>query len=784
MANIYKKKLINTNPNTGTVAKNKIGSAVEAPAAGAYTQNLAIPTTNTVGTAAVNNNAANNTGLYGNNLQGQGAPQVGVSPVIGGGGTTSDSDNGQIQSYTDYIKNQKNIVAEKYDSDINYAEQTRNESYTSADDAYKTAIRDANANLKLNQPTYGLAAEQLYRSGLTGGGYSDYLAGKAYEQRTAEANAARSQMNYAKLLADQNYRDAIAEAENNKYNNQMAVNDLEGQYVLELENEYKAKRDDVINAIMSGIYGANIAETLLKDYSVNGIINDETRYMLQEAQANYDKSARNEVTSAFLQYITQALAAGIGVTEASARQYLIDSVPGIDEATIKAYMDGYFKDGKLNKDAVAGQLTLLGTGTGSTNNSPSTSNPNSTPNTDVNTPNNNVNTPNNDVNTPNTGVNTPDKDNSDEVNNLTRQYLRYLNNGGEGKTDADLLQNYMNRLNIADEVKAAEKELKAEIRALPMGEVFLAQYQKDPAKWQEIVNKKYEENKQKEEEKKKAQEKIEETFKKLEDAFGDLSDGIKDNIADSKETTSEPSKFTPEMIDKVLAAANTLSNTQVKNETSKIPQEAIDKVLEVGNEIISPKFDDNLKSPSSSTLKEQSQEKIQAAENEIQKVYDSYSALRKLYYKSHPEEWEAIKDDIYKKYGVTNFVRQSSSDNNYGGSAGAGGQFYSVKNSMVRPMSANLDVKKNNGEGSQGYSASGNTVNNSNVASSEPINVNVNGKKYVTEILGEVTNKAVMRAADAEGIEDGEIFTYGRSAYLMRSGRLYEINPSFLSKIK
>lgn len=238
------------------------------------------------------------------------------------------------QSYQDYVNGRESSILEAYDAAKQYAE-----------DNYKIAAREAAGNFRANQPTYGANAEQLLSSGLTGGGYSDYLGGKAYEARANEINAARSQMNYAKMLADQEYN----EAKDN-------LNEFKFSYSTQLNEAYKAKVDEAVQKIMDGVYDADVAAKILRNYTTDGQLSDDVLAILKSTEDNYWKANNSSMKSAFLDSMWANLQAGNPVTEASARQWLIDNVKGITENEIAAYMDGYFKDGKLDKNAVAGAV--------------------------------------------------------------------------------------------------------------------------------------------------------------------------------------------------------------------------------------------------------------------------------------------------------------------------------------------------------------------------------------------------------------------------------------------
>ena len=93
--------------------------------------------------------------------------------------TGAGSSEKSWSNHTDYLKDEEKNIADQYASDSEYAKKQQEEAYKKAEDMYGIAVRDANANFKTNQPTYGATAERLLASGLTGSGYSDYLAGKA-----------------------------------------------------------------------------------------------------------------------------------------------------------------------------------------------------------------------------------------------------------------------------------------------------------------------------------------------------------------------------------------------------------------------------------------------------------------------------------------------------------------------------------------------------------------------------------------------------------------------------
>ena len=270
------------------------------------------------------------------------------------------------------LQEQKQSIVDAYDANVDYAEEMKKSAYQRANDAYRIAAREAHSNYETNQPTYGLAAEQMYKSGLTGSGYSDYLAGKAMESRASEINAARSQQAAAQIAADQNYEKNMYDALSSKISGENAYLKLEKEYLA----AYNAEISNAVQNIMDGIWDATIAENYLKRYAPDGAIDDETRAMIQNAVANRDDATYKNVTSALLEYLNAELKAGNPVSEESVRRWLVDNAPGITDDQINAYLSGYFKDGRLNTEAVINATNNSGTTTNPNNPGGTTTNPN------------------------------------------------------------------------------------------------------------------------------------------------------------------------------------------------------------------------------------------------------------------------------------------------------------------------------------------------------------------------------------------------------------------------
>ena len=277
-----------------------------------------------------------------------------VNAITGGeGGGEGEEGKVEVLNYTPWLetmKSQEESVVEAYDAAVDYAEKTKKDAYKRAEDQYSIAMRDAQANFKINQPTYGVAAEQLLASGLTGSGYSDYLAGKAYEARTDEINAARSQMNYAKYLADQNYEAARYQAEQNKFDRQYANDQWKLEYGVQLDNAYKAKVEEVLQGILNGTYNAAVGEAILKSYAPNGEVSQSIINSLNTQEEKYWWNNNNSITTDFISWVSAMEADKQPVNAEGMRRWLKENTNLNDndiEFWISTYTDA---NGNYNPD--------------------------------------------------------------------------------------------------------------------------------------------------------------------------------------------------------------------------------------------------------------------------------------------------------------------------------------------------------------------------------------------------------------------------------------------------
>lgn len=181
------------------------------------------------------------------------------------------------------------------------AQQARDVSYADAERLREKSIQDANRAYAYAQPTYGANAEALLSRGLTGSGYSDYLAGKAYATQRADIAAARETEAQSRRVADVRYADAISQA-NQQYANAEAeakanyvdyINGLKGNVISEnakFEEEAKSAYSTVLGLAASGASQATIDAYVAKYGDYYGWTDDEKKVLtdvVNEYKATY-----------------------------------------------------------------------------------------------------------------------------------------------------------------------------------------------------------------------------------------------------------------------------------------------------------------------------------------------------------------------------------------------------------------------------------------------------------------------------------------------------------------
>lgn len=281
-----------------------------------------------------------------------GVQRVYVANDVGGSG---GDEPGEV-NYEKYLSNKENeyeSAAGKYNADIDYAKGVKDDAYREAEDEYRIAMRDADANYRTSLPTYGSAAEEMLDKGLAGSGYTEYLMGKALKAKSDEAMAARSQMSYQKMLADKQYNSDVKDALNERYQTELA-----------LDGEYKAKFQEVVTGIMNGLWDASVGERILSQYAPEGGVSEEIRSALADVQSNYDNANQGTILGAYIDWCRDN---GAEVNAATISDYL-KKTGKFTDGQISSYISNVFDaNGNFLGDTNTETNTITGGGLGTGN---------------------------------------------------------------------------------------------------------------------------------------------------------------------------------------------------------------------------------------------------------------------------------------------------------------------------------------------------------------------------------------------------------------------------------
>lgn len=159
------------------------------------------------------------------------------------------------------------LAKNNYNTEVGLAESTKNSaiekagtardvSYAEADKLLEAQKGDAKNAFARSQVTYGQAAENLGRAGLTGSGVSDNLTRDVYAQRAEALAAANAEHGAAREAAGLAYNDAVSGAEV-KYNEEVGNATLKRDNALVLaELEQKTAKKDADTKYSEGFLKA------------------------------------------------------------------------------------------------------------------------------------------------------------------------------------------------------------------------------------------------------------------------------------------------------------------------------------------------------------------------------------------------------------------------------------------------------------------------------------------------------------------------------------------------
>lgn len=201
-----------------------------------------------------------------------------------------------LEFYDDLLEMEQNAIRD-YDSNVNYAEQVKEDALRLQEQAKTNAKIEAEAQFRQNASNYGLRGEQMLSQGLAGGGYSEHLEGKNMEQRTI-ANAMANANYLANAQTIQSQHNENLRAAEKEY---QAAQDNLIKYKKEnneqMRAELNAKFDDIIANVTNGVMGADIGESiymaLASQYGI--AMSEEQRTALKKAEKNSSQNIAAQI---------------------------------------------------------------------------------------------------------------------------------------------------------------------------------------------------------------------------------------------------------------------------------------------------------------------------------------------------------------------------------------------------------------------------------------------------------------------------------------------------------
>jgi hypothetical protein len=223
-----------------------------------------------------------------------------------------------VSGYYDFLA--KNALDTK---GVTYAmaEKMRQESEALAEIQRKRSIVDASTIAEQQKATYGANAEQMGRMGLSGSGYSDYLNSQAYAAGMAGRQAANAQATdanrkamytemMAKLEADKEYNNALAQIETAKYNEQKALEERNYAEQKQKEAQQQTNYGNLIDAIVNsnGVINKDNVEAFASKLGITDtkLLGDAVNFA-----TTYGENTPKTLTETEIQQINNAYEAAI-----------------------------------------------------------------------------------------------------------------------------------------------------------------------------------------------------------------------------------------------------------------------------------------------------------------------------------------------------------------------------------------------------------------------------------------------------------------------------------------
>lgn len=217
-----------------------------------------------------------------------------TSGATGSTGSTgvSTAGSGEVDTYEEFLLKQEGFYKEQLDKLNAQIEQNKQNALQQAESERERAVIDARSSYAQNLATYGANAEQLAAMGLSGSGYSDYLAQQAYATQRAETQNANAQAEATKVAAEQQANSDKLNAELSYAENMQGNAEKLAQYQQQKAEEAKAEEEQKKQYYAALLTSANAGE-----YTSDQLASLGAQYGLDEVQISQLQAAADKYKS-------------------------------------------------------------------------------------------------------------------------------------------------------------------------------------------------------------------------------------------------------------------------------------------------------------------------------------------------------------------------------------------------------------------------------------------------------------------------------------------------------
>lgn len=266
---------------------------------------------------------------------------VPASVESGGNGSGAESD--KVMTYEEFVASKTGGFTNQYKDEYEGLKQSYEDQLLATEEQRKRAAVTAEAEYDRAKSTYGANAEAMLDQGLTGGGYSEYLAGKNYEALNNAKIAAQAQKNALDTALGTTYNENLSKLVSD---NATAVQEI---------------KNNILTNVSNGIYGLESAKKVFESY---GLEADQSFYDTVKSIADeYSKDAKQSLVGTLIETFVNS---GATPTKSSFLSWLklgFDA-NGVEynDSDIAAIVDGYFDENGNFLGADGGTISSVVTG--------------------------------------------------------------------------------------------------------------------------------------------------------------------------------------------------------------------------------------------------------------------------------------------------------------------------------------------------------------------------------------------------------------------------------------